>query len=115
MCAGMTKPSKVVGFLTLQDLSAAFVMGGAVLISLPFFLPIFRKNESSRGTAASGNPYPKPPTRIDGRLVVGGVLFGLGWGAGGYCPGPALASVSPNAPQQLLVLLATMLGAFFAL
>ena len=111
----MTKPSKVVGFLTLEDLSAAFVMGGAVLVSMPFFLPIYNKNESARGRAVSGNPYPKPPSKIDGRLVLGGMLFGLGWGAGGYCPGPALASISPNAPKQALMFLVTMLGALYAL
>jgi uncharacterized membrane protein YedE/YeeE len=110
----MTKPSKVVGFLTLEDLSAAFVMGGAVLVSLPIMLPIFLGGKASKGRALSGNPYPTPPSKIDAKLVAGGVLFGLGWGLGGFCPGPALACVGKGS-QQSLVCLAAMLSSLYAL
>jgi len=110
----MTKPSKVVGFLTLEDLSAVFVMGGAVLVSLPVVLPIYKAKKSTGGNAVSGSPYPKSPTKIDAKLLLGGVLFGLGWGLGGFCPGPALAGVAKPS-QQSLACLAAMLASFYAL
>jgi len=112
--AGMTRPSKVVGFLTLKDFSAAFVMGGAILVSLPVFLPIYRQSKSAWGKAVIGKHYPQPPTDINAKLVLGGVVFGLGWGAGGYCPGPVLANISQEASQQAMICLATMLTSLFA-
>ena len=91
--SGMTDVTKVIGFLDIfgnWDPSLAFVMGGGVLISVPFFqfvLPRF-------GAPLAGEKF-HLPTRadIDTRLVTGAVLFGIGWGLVGLCPGPALASL----------------------
>lgn len=90
--SGMTQPTKVIGFLDLfgdWDPSLAFVMGGALLVYGVGFRVI------------RGRPRPvldlefHLPTRrdVDGRLLGGAALFGVGWGLGGFCPGPALASV----------------------
>ena len=86
---GMTDPRKVIAFLDFAgdwDPSLAFVMGGAVLV---FSLAI---RWSRRRTAPLFGDAFRLPTRrdIDTPLVAGAALFGIGWGLGGYCPGPAL-------------------------
>lgn len=90
---GMTQPEKVVGFLDLAgrwDPSLAFVMGGALLVSAPMFALARR-----RGRPLLEDRFYLPTRQdIDGRLVGGAVLFGIGWGLAGYCPGPAIASLS---------------------
>jgi uncharacterized membrane protein YedE/YeeE len=90
---GMTNPAKVQGFLDLAgrwDPSLAFVMGGAVLVGLAAFRFAGKREQSLLGA-----PMRLPAARhIDRRLVLGGLAFGVGWGLGGYCPGPALASVA---------------------
>lgn len=87
--AGMTQPSKVLAFLDVfgdWDPSLAFVMAGAIAVYMPVFW-------WARGVLA---PRLHLPTRkdIDLRLVVGSALFGVGWGLAGYCPGPALVSLT---------------------
>jgi uncharacterized protein len=91
--SGMTQPSKVVGFLDFfgdWDPSLAFVMGGAVLVYALLFRPIVKR----------ARPLIEPkfhlPTRTDlsWRLIVGGALFGVGWGLAGYCPGPGITSMA---------------------
>ncbi len=80
--SGMTDPHKVLGFLDitgLWDPSLAFVMGGAVLVAALAFAIAGR-----RGTLAS------LPVAVDRRLLLGAVLFGIGWGLAGICPGPAI-------------------------
>lgn len=89
---GMTQPSKVVGFLDVAgewDLSLALVMAGAVSIHLVLFRVVMRRRSPILDGAF------RVPTRrdIDARLVVGAGLFGLGWGLGGYCPGPVITSL----------------------
>lgn len=91
--SGMTNPAKVQGFLDLGgqwDPSLAFVMGGAILVGLVAFRLAGARQRSLLGEAM------RLPTsnRIDRRLVLGGLAFGIGWGLGGYCPGPALASLA---------------------
>jgi len=90
--SGMSDPAKVLRFLDLAakwDPSLAFVMGGAILIGLLVF-PFATKRKNS----ILGSPMRLPTTsKIDHRLVVGGLTFGVGWGLAGYCPGPALASL----------------------
>ena len=90
--SGMSDPAKVLGFLDLAgkwDPSLAFVMGGAILIGSLVF-PFATKREKSILGSSTRLPT---ATKIDRRLVVGGLTFGVGWGLAGYCPGPALASL----------------------
>lgn len=90
--AGMTNPAKVIGFLDLfgdWDPSLAFVMVGAIGVNAVAYL-ISRK----RGTPIFAPKFSIPTrTDIDPRLVGGAAMFGVGWGLGGYCPGPGLVSL----------------------
>lgn len=99
--AGMTQPAKVLGFLNVGGLfdasrfgpwdpSLAFVMGGALAVSLVAFA--WTPRAARRPWFAERFVLPSRRD-IDARLVVGAVLFGAGWGLSGYCPGPALASL----------------------
>jgi len=92
MVGGMTEPSKVIGFLDFAgewDLSLALVMGGAVGIHLILFRLVMR-----RRTPILDDVFRVPTRRdIDVRLLAGASLFGLGWGLGGYCPGPVISSL----------------------
>lgn len=99
--AGMTSPAKVLGFLDLAgswDPSLAFVMGGAILVGLLGFRTAGRRERSLLGEAMR---LPAA-ARIDRRLVLGGVTFGVGWGLAGFCPGPALASLATGGTKALL-------------
>lgn len=106
--SGMSDPAKVLGFLDLAgkwDPSLAFVMGGAILVGSLVF-PFATKRKKS----ILGSPMRLPPaTNIDGRLVVGGLTFGVGWGLAGYCPGPALASLVQGGAKPWVFVIA-MLG-----
>ena len=92
--SGMANPEKVLGFLDVAgdwDPTLAFVMGGALLVAAPAFRLIFRRN---RPVLAEEFDLPQK-TAIDGRLVGGSVLFGIGWGLYGFCPGPAVVALVP--------------------
>lgn len=104
--AGMTNPNKILNFLDLTgawDPSLALVMLGAVPVAgLGFWLARRR----SRPLMAERFMLPEK-SRLEPSLLIGAALFGIGWGVGGYCPGPAVASLSrPSAP--LLGYLAAM-------
>lgn len=90
--SGMTQPQKVVGFLDLfgnWDPSLLWVMAGAVLVYSLGFRKVVKKPKPIFGTS-----FLIPSNRqIDSLLVLGSALFGIGWGMGGFCPGPALTSV----------------------
>lgn len=80
--SGMTDPHKVLGFLDitgLWDPSLAFVMGGAVLVAALAFAITGRRGA-----------FVRLPVAVDRRLLLGAVLFGIGWGLVGICPGPAI-------------------------
>ena len=90
--SGMTDPGKVIGFLDLfgpWDPSLALVMGGAILVGV-FAFAIARKRTR---TFLGGALHLPKSNDIDRRLVVGGLVFGAGWGLAGFCPGPALVSL----------------------
>lgn len=106
--SGMINPQKVLNFLDIfgqWDPSLAFVMGGAILLGIPGF------------RLAKGRTEPlfaeefHLPTRSDitPGLIVGGVLFGIGWGLGGFCPGPAMTGL-PTLDSKVLLFVAAMLA-----
>lgn len=101
LLSGMANPDKVIGFLDLAgqwDPSLAFVMGGAIVVGL-FAFSVSKKRTQS----FLGEPMRMPTASdIDKKLIVGGVLFGLGWGLGGFCPGPALVSITTADPKVLI-------------
>ncbi len=109
LLGGMTDPAKVLGFLDLAgnwDPSLAFVMGGAVLVGLVAFRVAGRRERSLLGEAMR---LPTA-TRIDRRLVLGSIAFGVGWGVAGFCPGPALASLATGGTRVLLFTGAMLAG-----
>jgi uncharacterized protein len=106
--SGMTDPGKVIGFLDLfgrWDPSLAFVMGGAILVGFFAFALAGR-----RGKTFLGGAMHLPHRRdIDNRLVGGSLLFGIGWGLAGFCPGPALVALASGA-DKAAIFVAAMLG-----
>ncbi|MEZ0289088.1 MAG: DUF6691 family protein [Methylophilus sp.] len=89
---GMTNPAKVLAFLDITgdwDPSLAFVMIGAIAIG--FFA--FREAKQLTWSVLGLSIDLPEITRIDRPLIIGAVLFGIGWGLAGFCPGPAVASV----------------------
>jgi len=106
--SGMTDPGKVIGFLDVAgdwDPSLAFVMGGAILVGFFAFRLAGRRTRAFLGGAMH-----LPQRRdIDKRLVGGSLLFGIGWGLAGFCPGPALVSFASGV-DQAAVFVAAMLG-----
>lgn len=106
--SGMTDPGKVIGFLDVAgnwDPSLAFVMGGAILVG--FFA--FRLAGKRARTFLGGDMHLPTRRDIDKRLVGGSLLFGIGWGLAGFCPGPALVSFASGV-DQAAVFVAAMLG-----
>ena len=109
IASGMTNPAKVQGFLNLigpWDPSLALVMGGAIAVAAPVFAWIERRSRTLGGEALALPPR----TGITRELVLGGLLFGLGWGLAGYCPGPALVAMSSGSPQALGFVAAMLVG-----
>ncbi|MCF7202809.1 YeeE/YedE family protein [Pseudomonas oligotrophica] len=108
LLSGMADPAKVVGFLDLAgswDPSLALVMAGAIGVALLPFTWARRRERSLLGA-----PMALPRKReLDGRLIGGSLLFGVGWGIAGICPGPALALLVTGYWQVLLFVFA-MLG-----
>ncbi|KFG95154.1 YeeE/YedE family protein [Burkholderia paludis] len=88
--SGMTRPEKVLGFLDVTgqwDGSLLFVLGAAFAIARVGFHFVL-----TRGAPLSGGRFDLPAERaVDRKLIAGAAIFGLGWGAAGYCPGPAIA------------------------
>jgi uncharacterized membrane protein YedE/YeeE len=91
--AGMTMPSKIVAFLDVTgawDPSLALVMLSAIGVYLPVHRAVRRRGRPVLAGAVLSVPS---ETAIDGRLVGGAAIFGVGWGLSGLCPGPAIVSV----------------------
>jgi uncharacterized membrane protein YedE/YeeE len=105
----MVDPNKVLNFLDIAgnwDPSLAFVLGGAVAITLPMFRLVLR------------NPKPllhprfhlPVQTKLDRRLMIGAAIFGIGWGLAGYCPGPGISALVLGIWQPVVFVLALIGG-----
>ncbi|MBE1284087.1 MAG: hypothetical protein GJ676_12325 [Rhodobacteraceae bacterium] len=106
--SGMTDTTKVQGWLDVfgnWDPTLAFVMGGAII---PMFFA-WRLTEGRK--PAVGGEFPSlPRPELDHRLITGSVLFGMGWGLAGLCPGPAIASITYNGWEGGLFMIAMLAG-----
>ena len=107
--AGMTSPAKVTAFLDLfghWDPSLALVMVGAILVHAVLLRPILRL----RHPLFAPKFHVPQKTSIDGRLIAGAALFGVGWGLGGVCPGPGVVSAAAGSSQAILFVIAMAAG-----
>ena len=112
--SGMTQPQKVIGFLDVfgeWDLSLAFVMSGAVLSYLILQLWIQRNFSIP---VLGGSFQITSRKDLDRSLIIGALLFGSGWGLGGYCPGPAITSLGSGSLNALLFVVAMGIGMLVA-
>ena len=109
--SGMTDPARVIGFLDLfgaWDPALLFVMAGAVGVYGLGILMLRRvKNRDLKVPSSTPSP-------IDRQLIVGSAIFGVGWGLGGFCPGPALANLGALRVEALLFVPAMAIGMFLA-
>ena len=109
IASGMTDPAKIQNFLDLAgtwDPSLMLVMGGAIAVAVLGFTAARRRSRSWAGDAME-----LPDLHaIDRRLIGGGVLFGIGWGLTGFCPGPALVAASSGFGGALVFVLAMLVG-----
>jgi|SRR5882724_5008646 len=109
--SGMTDPGRVIGFLDVfgvWDPALLFVMAGAVgLYGLGML--ILRRFENRTLRLPSTAPSP-----IDHNLVIGSAIFGVGWGLGGFCPGPSLANLGALRIEALLFVPAMAIGMLLA-
>jgi hypothetical protein len=105
----MIDPEKVIGFLDLAgnwDPTLAFVMGGAVLVTLITFRFILKRP----APILNSKFYVPSRKDIDQPLLIGAALFGIGWGIGGYCPGPAVTALVLGSLNPLLFVVAMITG-----
>jgi uncharacterized protein len=109
--SGMTRPEKVVGFLDVGgawDPSLAFVMVGAIAVHFVAY-----RWTSGRKTPLFTAKFGIPSRRdIDIKLLLGAGVFGVGWGMGGYCPGPGIVSLASGAAGPFVFVAAMLLGMF---
>jgi uncharacterized membrane protein YedE/YeeE len=111
--SGMTKPSKVIDFLDFTgswDPSLAFVMVGAIGVHVYFA----RHALGMRAPLLADRFDLSTKRGLDARLVGGAALFGVGWGLGGYCPGPAFVSLASGATSAFVFVGAMLAGLFIA-
>jgi len=105
----MINPAKVLGFLDMAgkwDPSLAFVMMGALLVAAPGFFFVLKRP----APMFAENFAPLNDSGIDIRLIVGGLIFGCGWGLVGLCPGPAIASIVYALPSSFIFIAALVAG-----
>ena len=107
--SGMANPAKVLGFLDLAghwDPSLAFVMAGAIAVGFFAFAVAGKRTRSFLGAEMKLSTA----RHIDRRLIVGGLLFGIGWGVAGFCPGPALVALGMGESKAVIFVAAMLAG-----
>ena len=109
--SGMANPKKVLAFLDVTgywDASLALVMAAAVAMPLVLFRVVLKREKP--GLAEK---FELPALKdIDLPLVAGAAIFGIGWGIGGYCPGPALTALSTLTTESIMFVVAMVVGGF---
>jgi uncharacterized membrane protein YedE/YeeE len=109
--SGMTDPGRVIGFLDVfgaWDPALLFVMAGAVAVYGVGILILRRfQNQNLKLPSTGSSPIDRP-------LVIGAAIFGVGWGLGGFCPGPALANLGAFRIEALIFVPAMAMGMFLA-
>jgi uncharacterized membrane protein YedE/YeeE len=114
LISGMANPAKVQNFLDLAgtfDPSLIFVMAGAVAVTFVGYRLVLRRPKP----VLAERFYLPASDIIDGRLILGAALFGIGWGLSGFCPGPAIVSLPLLAKGTLIFLPAMLAGIGLAL
>jgi uncharacterized membrane protein YedE/YeeE len=107
--SGMMNPARVIGFLDVAgdwDPTLVFVMGGALLVTVPAYRIILGR----RRPVLAGNFSLPTKANLDAPLIWGSALFGVGWGLVGFCPGPAVAAVVTGLPAVLVFVAAMLAG-----
>lgn len=109
LLSGMANPAKVVGFLDVAgpwDPSLGLVMGGGLIVGSIGFALLQKQPKT-----LLGEPLNLPTSRkIDLRLIAGSVLFGIGWGVTGICPGPGLVLLGAGVPEGLIYMASLLAG-----
>ena len=107
--SGMANPAKVIGFLDVAgpwDPSLGLVMGGGLVVGSIGFALLKKQPKT-----LSGEPLNLPASRkIDLRLILGSVLFGIGWGITGICPGPGLVLLGAGIPEGVIYVASLLAG-----
>ena len=111
--SGMTDRHRVLGFLDVAgawDPTLVFVMGGAVLVTLITFRFVLQ-----RPRPVLEQQFHLPSKKqVDAPIIVGAAVFGIGWGLAGYCPGPALASLTSLTLNPIVFCIALIVGSLLA-
>lgn len=111
MVSGMSNPQKVIDFLDIfgnWDASLAFVMMGAIAVA---FIPFQKAVRSHRPTTLFNEPIELPKNhKIDAKLILGALIFGVGWGIAGICPAPSFTLIGLGHYEVLYFIVAMLLG-----
>lgn len=114
LISGMANPAKVLNFLDAfgtWDPSLAFVMGGAIAVTAPGFALLF----GTWRTPYFGSTFHLPTRNdLEPKLLTGAAIFGVGWGVGGFCPGPALTALPVAATGTLIFIPFMLVGMWIA-
>lgn len=105
----MIDRDRVLGFLDVAgqwDPTLAFVMGGAVAVTVVTFRFILKRPHPLLG----GRFYLPSRRDVDGALIGGAVIFGIGWGIAGYCPGPGIAALTLGLWNPVIFVVALVIG-----
>lgn len=105
----MAKPEVVLSFLQLQDFGLLFVMFGAAIVA---GLTFEYSTRSGKTAPLTGDRFGKRLKSMDNHVLLGGVLFGAGWGLSGICPGAAYASLGIGNYPILVAVLGMFIGAY---
>ncbi|KKD60217.1 transporter [Grimontia sp. AD028] len=112
MVSGMVNPAKVIGFLDVfgeWDPSLAFVMAGALMVFLPGYLLFIRKQPKPKFATSFSVSQNQ---QIDKKLLSGSLIFGVGWGMAGICPGPAITALGSGSGVIVLFFACMLIGMY---